>query len=345
LAGAALLVGANLPDVDILSFVAGSDAAIGFRRGWTHGPLAVLILPVALTAFLLAYDLWIRRRKPGLAPARPVRLLGLAYLGCLTHPFLDWLNTYGIRWLMPFDDRWYYGDSVFIIDPWLWLVLGGVAFLGSDRRGFPWGWLILAVLSSLLVILAGERLPWAARAIWVLGLGAIVALRRSPSVRERPVRTAAAGLTLASLYLVAMTVSSAVAASWVRAELDRQGVSPVHRLMVGPIPANPFRRDVLAETPTSYRHGSFRWLPRPALDLHAEPIDKPQPSAVLNAALEASHIQGAISWMRFPFAEIEETADGYTVYLLDARYVRSRTSGFGSAVVELDRQLRVRQTR
>jgi hypothetical protein len=66
---------------------------------------------------------------------------------------------------------------------------------------------------------------------------------------------------------------------------------------------------------------------------------------VLNAALEASHIQGAISWMRFPFAEIEETADGYTVYLLDARYVRSRTSGFGSAVVELDRQLRVRQTR
>jgi inner membrane protein len=25
---------------------------------------------------------------------------------------------------MPFDRRWYYGDVLFIIDPWLWLVLG-----------------------------------------------------------------------------------------------------------------------------------------------------------------------------------------------------------------------------
>jgi len=36
------------------------------------------------------------------------------------HPTLDWLNTYGMRWLMPFSGRWFYGDAVFIVDPGCW---------------------------------------------------------------------------------------------------------------------------------------------------------------------------------------------------------------------------------
>jgi inner membrane protein len=51
--------------------------------------------------------------------------LFLAGISTLTHPFLDWLNTYGMRWLMPFSGRWFYGDSLFIVDPWLLLMLGG----------------------------------------------------------------------------------------------------------------------------------------------------------------------------------------------------------------------------
>jgi inner membrane protein len=45
-----------------------------------------------------------------------------------SHPALDTLNTYGVRWLMPFSGRWFYGDTLFIVDPWVWLALGlGVA--------------------------------------------------------------------------------------------------------------------------------------------------------------------------------------------------------------------------
>ena len=58
----------------------------------------------------------------------------LAALGVVTHPVLDWLNNYGMRWLMPFDGRWFYGDALFIIDPWVWLVLGGSLFLMHARR-------------------------------------------------------------------------------------------------------------------------------------------------------------------------------------------------------------------
>ena len=47
----------------------------------------------------------------------------LGYLGVYSHVFLDYLNNYGVRLLAPFDWRWFYGDALFIVDPWIWLVL------------------------------------------------------------------------------------------------------------------------------------------------------------------------------------------------------------------------------
>lgn len=62
--------------------------------------------------------------------------MALAYIGWFTHPLLDFMNTYGIRLLMPFSQRWYYGDVLFIIDVWLWFALGAGLWL-SRRRGGP----------------------------------------------------------------------------------------------------------------------------------------------------------------------------------------------------------------
>jgi len=39
-----------------------------------------------------------------------------------------------VRLLMPFSNRWFYGDAVFIVDPWLWLILGVGIWL-ARRRG------------------------------------------------------------------------------------------------------------------------------------------------------------------------------------------------------------------
>ncbi len=30
---------------------------------------------------------------------------------------MDWLNSYGVRLLMPFSNRWFYGDALYIVDP------------------------------------------------------------------------------------------------------------------------------------------------------------------------------------------------------------------------------------
>lgn len=124
LAGATLMLAANAPDIDIFVMFAGNYAGLAFRRGWTHGPLALVVLPFALTGLMLAWDRLVRRRRdPSLVPLEPRATLVIAVIGALSHPMLDWLNTYGIRLLMPFSDRWFYGDALFIIDPWLWLLL------------------------------------------------------------------------------------------------------------------------------------------------------------------------------------------------------------------------------
>ncbi len=66
-------------------------------------------------------------------------LLALCYLGTLTHPLFDWFNNYGIRLLEPFSSQWFYGDTLFIIDPWIIAMLGAGVWLSLRReRGDGW---------------------------------------------------------------------------------------------------------------------------------------------------------------------------------------------------------------
>lgn len=129
LATATLVLAANAPDIDILAMLLGAYPALAFRRGWTHGPLALVLLPFAVTALVVLWDRWVRlRRDPKAAPVDERALLLLSAIGVVSHPLLDWLNTYSIRLLMPFSDRWFHGDALFIVDPWLWLALGAALF-------------------------------------------------------------------------------------------------------------------------------------------------------------------------------------------------------------------------
>ena len=113
-----LIIAANLPDIDAVTVLMGTEH-LAMRRGLTHGPIAMVVLPIALTALMLLYN----RFRPSKDPIRPFRLLVLAFIGTLSHPALDWLNVYGVRFLEPFTDRWFAGDTLFIIDLWVWAML------------------------------------------------------------------------------------------------------------------------------------------------------------------------------------------------------------------------------
>lgn len=128
LAMPALIIGANLPDIDAACFfwLDGTEH-LGFRRGITHGPIAMLLLPLLFTAALWGFDRWQDRRGKRPIARLPVQfgwLLALSLIACLSHPLFDWFNNYGVRLLEPFSSQWFYGDTLFIIDLWILIALG-----------------------------------------------------------------------------------------------------------------------------------------------------------------------------------------------------------------------------
>ncbi len=133
----ALIISANLPDID--SFVAPLFGAvpIAAHRGFTHGVGGWFTMPFLAAAIIL---LWERLRLNKEGPIKLGGLLFACFLGTLSHPALDFLNTYGTRIAEPLNHRWYYGDTLFIMDPWIWitLILGLEMSWRAERLGRNW---------------------------------------------------------------------------------------------------------------------------------------------------------------------------------------------------------------
>jgi len=289
LATATLLIGANLPDVDgILYWVARPDLAYGFRRGWTHGVLTLAVWPFVLTAAMLAWDRWVRgRRHPDAKPAVGATLLWLALLAVCTHLLLDWFNTYGIRWLMPFSRRWFYGDVLFIVDPWVWLALG-VGWWASRRR----------------------------RASGAPGAG-------------RPARWA---LAVAGAYVLLTGLSGVAAREVARDALATRGYAPT-RVMAGPEPLTPFRRQIVADVGPGYVLGTVDWLRRPRFVADGSLIQKGDGASEVAAAERTPQGEAFIHWARFPFFVVERGPTGTVVRMVDARYTLDPDARFGTLSV------------
>ncbi len=146
-----LIIAANIPDIDAVATLLGGQQHLALRRGITHGPIAMLLLPLLLWAIMLWFDGWQAKRGKRPDKRLPVHkgwLLALAYLGCLSHPLFDWFNSYGIRLLEPFSSQWFYGDTLFIIDIWIWaaLIAGVWVSLRRERKEQA-NWRVPAFLS------------------------------------------------------------------------------------------------------------------------------------------------------------------------------------------------------
>jgi inner membrane protein len=322
LAVAAFVIGANLPDVDsILYFTGHDDLALYVRRGWTHGVLALVLLPFIQTALLLAYDK-LRPHPTRKADAR--WLLVLSAFAILTHPFLDWLNNYGMRWLMPFRGTWFYGDSVYIMDPWLWLILG-CGWL-APRRANWWSVGALAVVTALLLnIVAGRSASYVPVVLGVAIVLMAALLWRSDITAHR---FALIALVLAAAYIVARLGIHAYVANDVQKE-TRAGT-----VMAAPHPIDPTRWDVVVRTGDHYRYG--RWL-RGRLTLAEDRLPVAKASPEWTIAQNEPTVRGFMTWARFPWYEVERTATHTRILVHDARYaVRRRAGqGFGGVVIEV----------
>ena len=341
LATAALVFGATAPDIDAVLMFGDEFAALAKRRGITHGLAAVFVLPLAIVALLMAWDRLLRRRRaPDAAPARPVALYWLAAGAVALHLAFDWINNYGIRLLMPFDGTWFYGDAVFVIDPWLWLLLGGAGFVAwSARTPALAAWAGLWLLLSWPVF-TSELVGASVRALWVIGLLALVTVRwrlgRTRAHARRVEITARIGALLALLYLALSVAANGPARREVQSVLLAGGFGEPVRIMVAPVPARPLAGFVVAETEAGYVTGDWHWRERPRFRPGPAVIATRLDDEVVMAASAARQARDFLVWSRFPYAEVTSSADGYRVEFRDARYA-GQSRGIRGPSVRIDR--------
>lgn len=337
---ATLLIGSNLPDIDAVTGLWGDDFQLYMRRGYTHGILALFVLPLLLAGCVALWHRW-RTRAGGAGraggtvaadapPFRPGVILGLALLATWLHPFFDWLNTYGVRLLMPFDQRWFYGDTLFIVDPWFWLLTAaGVVMARSHGWRAIAGWVLLGAMTSAL-ILTTNLVPLAVKLAWCLGVMLLILLRwRQPAWAQAP-RIAQAGLAGFVLYLgtaygLGRVAESAVAKRFPTAIQVQANPAPGGLLMERVVVVDGNRYRIVAED------GSVHELPRQ------------EPDAVVRRAMAAPSVRGFVNWMRFPYWKVEDAGDHWLVTLQDLRYqgpdmTNPRDIGIRQVQVPKDRQ-------
>jgi inner membrane protein len=156
---AALILGANMPDIDVFFGTAPWDP-LAIHRGFTHGLVGgVLVMPPVLAGLLWLLDRLQLSRGAAFRSGLPMRfgwLVALSYIGAATHPLLDMLTTYSVQLFSPFSNRWYHSDGLFIIDLWLWLLLAiaiGVSKI-RERRGGEWRRVPQAAIGIMLAYIA-----------------------------------------------------------------------------------------------------------------------------------------------------------------------------------------------
>ena len=142
----------NLPDFDVLAtstFLRGKLGYLLHHRGHTHTFLLAPLLSLLLLAVL--WLCWRRRAVPWR------EVIFVALCGVPLHLFADFWNSYGVHPYWPWDNRWHYGDLVFIVEPWIWALLLPPLFLRAETR------LVKALLGGLLFFIG--VLAWAHPAV------------------------------------------------------------------------------------------------------------------------------------------------------------------------------------
>jgi inner membrane protein len=108
------IAAAEFPDIDIGMAYFGGNTYLHWHRSFTH---SAVLLP--LWAAVVAWAFW------QLSGRKKFRLLYTASVaGMASHLVLDWLTNYGTELLWPLTDARFALSCVFIVDPYVWVMLG-----------------------------------------------------------------------------------------------------------------------------------------------------------------------------------------------------------------------------
>jgi inner membrane protein len=351
------VLAANAPDSDILALIFGGRwAFLHHHRGITHSVAGALALALALPLiFYLADVVFARiRGQPSRTKLRGLMIASLVVTA--THPILDWTNNYGVRLLLPWNSRWFYGDFVFIIDPFIWLVLGGAAFLlTSKTRKHIIAWVVIALVPSYLVLvgapgpnrLANEALL---RVLWIVVLIVVFTLYRRKMGGRLGARIAIVALATVAVYCAGLAAVHAVALRQAKVEaisIANSNAEQLVKVAAMPTIANPAEWMCLMDTNrATYRFNlSLIWKRPGTRDLVR--IEKPDASdPAVEQASRDSRARIFLGFARFPVIRVvgEDCATQTLVQFADLRYTEPGR-GRGTFSLELPVECPIDKTR
>jgi len=334
---------ANLPDIDIVALAGGPAFYLEHHRGVTHSIVGMLALAVVFPLLLFAGERVVARLR-GREPRASLKgLLVCSLLLSVSHPLLDWTNSYGVRPFLPWDASWFYGDLLFIVDPWVWLTLGGACSLLATARWRVAAWGLLALVVTLLFFRVAASpeagVPTGALVIWAAGLAAFVILHFKKAGARFGARVAAAALLFVVVYCGALFVVQRRAHGEARAaarELAARGGEEVLRVEATPVLADPRVWRCLAESDRSTARFDLTLGGGTADGLRnvvsfAKPAGE-EAGAVARAS-EGYAARVLLDFARFPVSRVVPgEAGGSVVQFADLRYTepgsRARVGGF-----------------
>ncbi|PYS90139.1 MAG: hypothetical protein DMF64_15715 [Acidobacteria bacterium] len=324
------VVAANAPDVDVLTRLRGPWFALEHHRGITHSIVGTLTLGVLLPLICFALERIAARVRQSKPRIRLPGLIVVSVIACATHPLLDWLNSYGIRPFLPWSGRWYYGDVLFIFDPWLWLLLGAAAFLLTAQGRWRVGaWSALALVVTAAFLFLTQRTAWsfAALAIWFVGLSVIVWAHHARFAARFGARVAHVALALAVCYIVALALIHTRAftqATSAATEMARAHEETLLRVATMPTEADPTNWLTIAETDRANYRFQVRVPAHEAMNIQqAARFEKPQgtDAAQVERAEQDARAQIFLGFARFPVMRVQTGERGESlVRFADLRF-------------------------
>ncbi|HEX9543655.1 MAG TPA: metal-dependent hydrolase [Pyrinomonadaceae bacterium] len=343
------VLAANSPDADIVTLIGGRWIYLQNHRGITHSIAGTIGLALALPlvfhgcAWLIAR---LRKRKPA------TRLRGLMIASIIvtaSHPLLDWTNNYGVRLLLPWNSRWFYGDSVFIMDPVFWLILGGAAFLvTSGTRNQIVMWCAIAVVPTLLVFFGpagrgGLANATPLRVLWIFALVLLVVLYKRQAGRRWGTRIPRVALVIIVLYaggLFAVHAQALRRLSRLAPEFTKATNEHPVALAAMPTLANPFRWLCIVETESSAYRFELALGAGDAKPANLVRYQKPDAFASPAVAQASADYRALVflGFARFPVLQVADPncTTQTLVQFADLRYTEPGSRGTFSLEVPVD---------
>jgi len=204
-------------------------------------------------------------------------------------------------------------------------------FLPFSGRWYAWD--IMPIIDPLLlaVLVLGLAVPWLLRLV-------------SEEV----------GVRKAHLVPGAVFCLGAMVALWgIRDFAHRRALSildshtysgeEAQRFSALPVAINPFTWTGVVETEPAFHIGSLNALDGSGVPVEMETFEKPQPTPALAAAMKTQGGKVFLDFARFPWAQVDESEQGYRVSISDLRFYRpSAPSPSFTLEVEMDKNLQTR---